>query len=85
MLADRNFREYLTAVLVGEVGVQIAVVALSWHVFVLTHSPFDLGLIGFVMFFPALVLMIPSGVIADRFDRRLDGHDRTRGRDSRTR
>jgi MFS family permease len=38
---------------------------------VLTHQPFDLGLIGFAMFVPALIFAIPSGVIADRYDRRL--------------
>jgi len=67
----RNFREYLIAVLCGEIGTQVAFIAISWHVFVLTHDPFDLGLIGLVMFVPALIFAIPSGVIADRFDRRL--------------
>lgn len=57
--------------LCGEVSAQIAFIAISWHVFVLTHRPFDLGLIGLVMFVPALIFAIPSGVIADRFDRRL--------------
>jgi MFS family permease len=55
----------------GDVGTQIIFIAISWHIFVLTHQPFDLGLIGFAMFVPALLLAIPSGVIADRFDRRL--------------
>lgn len=55
----------------GDVGTQITFIAISWHVFILTHQPFDLGLIGFAMFVPALLLAIPSGVIADRFDRRL--------------
>jgi MFS family permease len=58
-------------VLCGDVGVQIAFLAISWHIFILTHQPFDLGLIGFTMFLPALILAIPSGMIADRFDRRL--------------
>ncbi len=57
--------------LCGDVGVQIAFLAISWHIFILTHQPFDLGLIGFTMFLPALILAIPSGMIADRFDRRL--------------
>lgn len=70
-LTDRAFREYLVAVLCGEVGTQIAFIAISWHVFVLTHQPFDLGLIGLAMFVPALIFMVPSGVIADHFDRRL--------------
>jgi MFS family permease len=55
----------------GDVGTQIIFVAISWHIFILTHQPFDLGLIGFAMFIPAVLLAIPSGVIADRFDRRL--------------
>jgi MFS family permease len=70
-LRDRNFREYLTAVLCGYAGVQIVFIAISWHIFVLTHRAFDLGLIGFVMFVPALIFVIPSGIIADRYDRRL--------------
>lgn len=70
-LADRDFRDYLIAVMCGDVGTQIIFIAISWHVFVLTHQPFDLGLIGFAMFVPALLLAIPSGVIADRFDRRV--------------
>ena len=70
MLADRNFREYLIAVLCGDVGSQVMFLGISWHVFVLTHQPFALGLIGFAMFVPALVFAIPAGVIADRFDRR---------------
>lgn len=57
--------------LCGDVGVQIAFLAISWHIFILTHQPFDLGLIGFTMFLPALIFAIPSGMIADRFDRRL--------------
>ena len=60
-LADRNFREYLIAVLCGNVGVQIAFLAISWHIFILTHQPFDLGLIGFTMFLPALDFAIPAG------------------------
>jgi MFS family permease len=68
---NRNFREYLVAVLCGDAGTQIAFIAISWHVFILTHLAFDLGLIGFVMFVPALIFAIPSGVIADRYDRRL--------------
>jgi len=70
-LSVRNFREYLIAVLCGDAGTQIAFIAISWHVFVLTHLAFDLGLIGFVMFVPALIFAIPSGIIADRYDRRL--------------
>ena len=44
---------------------------MSWQVFQLRHNPFDLGLIGLVLFVPQLVLALPAGVLADRYDRRL--------------
>lgn len=43
---------------------------MSWQIFQLRHNPFDLGLIGLVLFVPQLVLALPAGVLADRYDRR---------------
>lgn len=43
---------------------------MSWQIFQLRHSPFDLGLIGLVLFVPQLLLAIPAGMLADRYDRR---------------
>ena len=37
----------------------------------LTHSPFDLGLIGLVQFVPAIGLFALTGHAADHYDRRL--------------
>ncbi len=45
-------------------------VAVSWQIFGLRHNPFDLGLVGLVLFVPQLVLALPAGVLADRVDRR---------------
>ena len=45
-------------------------VAVSWQIFQLRHSPFDLGLVGLVLFLPQLLLALPAGVLADRTDRR---------------
>lgn len=67
--ADRRFAIYLTGLLCAEGGSQITFVALSWHVYVLSHQAFDLGLIGLAMFLPALVLTLASGMIADRMNR----------------
>jgi MFS family permease len=45
-------------------------VAVSWQIFQLRHSPFDLGLVGLILFVPQLLLALPAGVLADRVDRR---------------
>jgi MFS family permease len=44
--------------------------AIGWHVFDLSHSAFDLGLLGAVQFVPALGLSLVGGSVADAYDRR---------------
>ncbi len=44
--------------------------AVAWHVFALTGSAFQLGLVGVVQFVPALGLMLVAGAMADAHDRR---------------
>jgi MFS family permease len=46
-------------------------VAVGWQVYAITKDPFDLGLIGLAQFMPFVVLVLPAGQVADRFDRRL--------------
>jgi MFS family permease len=41
-----------------------------WHVFELSHSTFQLGLIGLAQFVPALSLTLVGGAVADAYDRR---------------
>jgi hypothetical protein len=69
-LADRNFLLFMSATLGAEMGGQIAFVAIGWQVFLISHRPFDLGLVGLAMFLPAILLVFASGMIADRLDRR---------------
>ena len=70
LLADRNFLLFMSATLGAEMGGQIVFVAIGWQVFLISHRPFDLGLVGLAMFLPAIVFVFASGVIADRLDRR---------------
>jgi len=44
--------------------------AIAWHLYAITGSAFDLGLIGAVQFGPALLLALPAGLVSDRFERR---------------
>jgi MFS family permease len=46
------------------------IVAVGWQVYQLTHSPFDLGIVGLVQFIPSLFLVFVVGHVADRHDRR---------------
>jgi MFS family permease len=53
---------------VAAYGVESA--AIAWQIYILRHSPFDLGLIGLLLFVPTLALALPAGYLADRFDRK---------------
>jgi MFS family permease len=41
-------------------------VALAWHMYEITGSAWDLGLVGLFQFVPALILTLPAGQIVDR-------------------
>ena len=70
-LRHRNFRLYLVARFITAFAVQMQGVAVGWQVYAITKDPFDLGLIGLAQFLPFVVLVLPAGQVADRFDRRL--------------
>jgi MFS family permease len=67
----RPYVFHLAALSCHGFAAQIAVVALGWQVYDLTRNPFDLGLIGLSQFAPALLLVLVTGLVADRFNRRL--------------
>lgn len=46
-------------------------VAVAWELYELTGSALDLGLVGLVQFVPMVLLTLPVGHVADRYDRRL--------------
>jgi MFS family permease len=49
---------------------QMMMVVVAWQMYDLTHSAYDLGMVGLAQFVPSLALMLVAGQIADRFDRR---------------
>ena len=55
----------------GGMAFQICAVAVGWQVYELTHSTFQLGMVGLVQFLPIVLLTLPAGHVADRYDRRL--------------
>jgi MFS family permease len=51
-------------------GFQMLSVAVGWQVYAITGRALDLGLIGLVQFVPSVLLALPSGHVADRYERR---------------
>ncbi len=49
---------------------QMGAVAVGWQVYALTHSAFDLGLIGLWQFLPMALLTFAAGHAADRYERK---------------
>jgi MFS family permease len=45
-------------------------VAMGWELFKLTNDPFALGLVGLVQVLPVILLSLPAGTVADRFNRK---------------
>lgn len=52
-------------------GMQIMVTALTWQVWSITRDAVYLGYIGLAVFLPVLLLVIPAGHAADRYDRKM--------------
>jgi MFS family permease len=70
VLRHTAFVRYLTARLLATLAAQVQTVAVGWQVYAITRDPLDLGLIGLSQFLPFVVLILPAGQIADRYDRR---------------
>ncbi|MDY7578867.1 MFS transporter [Herbaspirillum sp. RTI4] len=70
MYHHRNFRLFWLASVASTIALQMQVVAVGWQIYQLTHSAFDLGMVGLAQFIPSLFLVFIVGHIADRYDRR---------------
>jgi MFS family permease len=68
-LRHRNFRLYFIGQLVSLTGTWSQMLAVSWLVWRLTGSAFWLGFVGFTTQLPMLILGLPGGAFADRYDR----------------
>lgn len=65
-----DLRRYLVARFVVATATQVQTVAVGWQVFEATGDPFDLGLVALSQFLPFILLILPAGHVADRYDRR---------------
>jgi MFS family permease len=69
LTSERSFMRLWTARLFGTAASQMLLVAIGWHMYELTGSAWDLGLVGLYQFVPALVLALLAGHVVDRHHR----------------
>jgi MFS family permease len=69
-LRHADYRRLAATQLVSLTGSQMQVVALNWHVYLLTHSALALGFVGLTRVVPIILFSLWGGIVADRRDRR---------------
>ena len=69
LLANRPYVRYWLTRITSVTASQMLMVAIAWHMYDLTSSAWDLGLVGLFQFVPALLLTLPAGHAADRHHR----------------
>jgi MFS family permease len=66
-----GFRFFWLTTLTVSFAVQIMSVSIAWQIYDVTGNAFLLGLVGLCLFLPALLLILLTGLTADRFNRRM--------------
>lgn len=67
---SRDYRLLTAGTIITGLGTQASLVALPYQVYVLTHKPVLVGVLGLVELGPLVVASLFGGALADRFDRR---------------
>ena len=63
------FRLFWCARTASALSFQMQAVAVGWQIYELTHSTFQLGMVGLAQFLPMVLLTLPAGHAADRYNR----------------
>ncbi len=69
-LRHRDFRLYWTSLFISNIGSWMQITAISWLLYDLTDSPFQLGLNGIFRAVPTICFGLFGGTLADRYDRK---------------
>ena len=69
-LRFRDYRLHTLALLLAVMGSQMQSVAIGWELYERTSSPLALGGVGLVQIIPVMLLTLPAGHVADRFERK---------------
>jgi MFS family permease len=69
-LRQRNFRLFWFGQMISLIGSWMQTIGQAWLVLELTHSAWQLGVVGALQFLPVLLFSILGGVFADRWPKR---------------
>src|SRR5690349_15989110 len=69
-LRHRDFRLLLTGRFLTSFAMEMLTFAISWELWLRTHSAFALGMVGLVQVVPVILLSLPAGHVADQYNRR---------------
>jgi MFS family permease len=70
VLRHASVRRYLLSTALGSIGLNLMVTVLFKQAFDITGDELDIGWLGLAQFVPTMLLVLVSGWVADRFDRR---------------
>src|SRR5689334_9258674 len=69
-LRFRDFRLLFIGTFVATLGEQMLAIAIGWELYDRTGSALALGGVGLAQIFPVILLTLPAGYVADRFNRK---------------
>jgi MFS family permease len=69
-LRHRDYRRFLLTHFATTLGVQIQDIIVAWQMYLDTHDPLSLGLVGLAEALPNIAASLLGGHVADRMDRR---------------
>jgi MFS family permease len=69
-LRSRDFRLLLLGRFVATLGEQMLGFAVGWDLWLRTHDPLALGLVGLVQVAPVILFSLPAGHVADTYNRK---------------
>ena len=70
LIRQPAFLRFWSSRTLSTIAFQVTAVVVGWQIYALTHSTLQLGFVGLVQFLPMIVLTLPAGHVADRYDRR---------------
>lgn len=66
----KDFSLFWASQFISNIGSQMQFVAINWQIYLMTHSAFALGLVGFLRFVPILIFSMIGGSVADAHNRK---------------
>lgn len=70
-LRFRDFRMLIAGRFIAQIGEMMVSVSVGWELYERTGDPFALGLVGLVQVIPVMLLALPGGYVADRYNRKM--------------